>query len=285
MDVNNEFIRIHAGVQRVWANPDRKGGWSSHPLLTVGVRPPTTTPPMLDFGATAFISILFLVDPPGTVPAFISLTAKYSPAKRRKTALVASLTATLTLAGFAAIGNYIFRVLGLTLPAFQIAGGFILFLVALDMIRADALTQEDPEEMKESEEAADVAVARSPSPCWPASTLQHRRGPDGAGPERRPGLPRLPRHRGHRHHHLCHAAPSPNRSSRRLGKTGIHILGACSGLVHTGIAVQFVLNGLTAAGLIARPKREAEVRGERSEFRGQRSEDKSWLSEASNSDL
>ena len=51
--------------------------------------------PMLDFGTTASISILFLVDPPGTVPAFISLTARQTPPQRRKTALVASLTATL----------------------------------------------------------------------------------------------------------------------------------------------------------------------------------------------
>src|SRR5262245_36322706 len=118
---------------------------------------------MLDFATTAFISILFLVDPPGTVPAFMALTAKYSPAKRRKTALVASLTATLTLMGFAAVGNVVFRGLGLTLPAFQIAGGIILFMVALDMIRAQRTTQEDPEDMKESAESAesagDVAVA------------------------------------------------------------------------------------------------------------------------------
>jgi multiple antibiotic resistance protein len=209
---------------------------------------------MLDFGTTAFISILFLVDPPGTVPAFISLTAKYTPEKRRKTALVASLTTTLTLAGFAAIGNYIFRVLGLTLPAFQIAGGLILFLVALDMIRAQRLTQEDPEEMKESEEAADVAVAPLAIPML-------------AGPAALSTVAVL----------MAQAQNAGEVSlvflsilltglitfvtlrlaepiQRRLGKTGIHILGRVLGLVLAGIAVQFVLNGLSAAGLIAKPK-------------------------------
>jgi multiple antibiotic resistance protein len=97
---------------------------------------------MLDFATTAFVSILFLVDPPGTVPAFIALTSRYSPEKRRKTALVASVAATLILMGFAAVGNVIFQVLRLTLPAFQIAGGLVLFLVALDMIRAQRSTQE-----------------------------------------------------------------------------------------------------------------------------------------------
>src|SRR4051812_44174999 len=105
---------------------------------------------MLDFGTTAFVSILFLVDPPGTVPAFIALTAKFPSEKRRRTAFVASLTTALTLAGFAALGNVVFRVLGLTLPAFQIAGGLILFTVALDMIRAQRSTQENAEEMSES---------------------------------------------------------------------------------------------------------------------------------------
>jgi multiple antibiotic resistance protein len=70
---------------------------------------------MLAFGTTAFMSILFLVDPPGTVPAFIALTERQTPEKRRRTALVASLTTTLTLMGFAAIGNVVFRVLGLIL--------------------------------------------------------------------------------------------------------------------------------------------------------------------------
>jgi len=209
---------------------------------------------MLDFGTTAFISILFLVDPPGTVPAFISLTARYSPVKRKKTALVASLTATLTLAGFAAIGNYLFQVLGLTLPAFQIAGGLILFLVALDMIRAQRQTQEDPDEMKESEEAADVAVAPLAIPML-------------AGPAALSTVAVL----------MAQAQNIGQVSlvylailltglitfvtlrlaepiQRRLGKTGIHILGRVLGLVLAGIAVQFVLNGLTAAGLIAKPK-------------------------------
>src|ERR1700761_1154521 len=97
---------------------------------------------MLDFATTAFISVLFLVDPPGTVPMFIALTNRYPPEKRRKTALVASTAATVILMGFAAVGNYIFRVLQLTLPAFQIAGGLVLFVQALDMIRAQRSTQE-----------------------------------------------------------------------------------------------------------------------------------------------
>src|SRR5579883_1324196 len=113
---------------------------------------------MLDFGTTAFVSILFLVDPPGTVPAFMALTGHYPPEKRRKTAVVACLTATLTLMGFALVGNVLFRSLGLTLPAFQIAGGLILFVVALDMIRAHELPEENEAELEEGKVAGDVAI-------------------------------------------------------------------------------------------------------------------------------
>ncbi len=208
---------------------------------------------MLDFGTTAFVSILFLVDPPGTVPAFMALTARQSPEKRRRTAFVASLTAALTLAGFAAVGKFIFRFLGLTLPAFQIAGGLVLFLVALDMIRAQRSTQEDPDEMREGKQADDVAIAPLAIPmlAGPAalSTVtilmaQARDIWETSMVFAAIGLTGL----------ICWitlrlAEPI----QRRLGKTGIHILGRVLGLVLAGIAVQFVLNGLASAGIIKLP--------------------------------
>src|SRR5262245_15979395 len=208
---------------------------------------------MLDFGTTAFISILFLVDPPGTIPAFMALTADYTPEKRRKTAFVASLTATLTLAVFAAIGNYIFRVLGLTLPAFQIAGGLILFLVALDMIRAQRSTKEGPEDMKEGEEAGDVAIAPLAIPML-------------AGPAALSTVAVLMAQAQNAGQvslvffaialtgficYLCLRLAEP--IQKRLGRTGVQILGRILGLVLAGIGVQFILNGLSAAGMIQKP--------------------------------
>ena len=205
---------------------------------------------MLDFATTAFVSILFLVDPPGTVPAFILLTSHYSPRRRKRTALVASVTAALTLMAFAAVGNVVFQMLGLTLPAFQIAGGLILFLVALDMIRAQRPTQESPDELQEGEAADDVAIAPLAIPmlAGPAAlatvTVLMAQAKDTAqvvfvfAAIALTGV-------------VCYltlrlAEPI----QRRLGKTGIHILGRILGLVLAGIAVQFVLNGLRAGGLI-----------------------------------
>jgi multiple antibiotic resistance protein len=213
---------------------------------------------MLDFATTAFVSILFLVDPPGTVPAFMALTARYSPARRRKTALVASSVAALTLMGFAAVGNVVFRGLGLTLPAFQIAGGLILFLVALDMIRAERSTQERPEEMKECEDSpdeADVAVAplaipmlAGPAALSTVAVLMAQAKDAGQVvfvflAIALTGL-------------ICYVTlrlAEPIQT--RIGTTGVHILGRVLGLVLAGIGVQFILNGLKAADLI--PKQAA----------------------------
>lgn len=205
---------------------------------------------MLDFATTAFVSILFLVDPPGTVPAFISLTARYTPAKRRRTALVASLAATAILAGFASAGNVVFRVLGLTLPAFQIAGGLVLFLVALDMIRARRSTQEGPGELQEGAEAADVAIAPLAIPmlAGPAAlstvTVLMAQAENAASVAivflaiALTGA-------------VCYVTLRlAEPIQRRLGTTGIHVLDRVLGLVLAGIAVQFVLNGLKAAELL-----------------------------------
>lgn len=206
---------------------------------------------MLDFAVTAFVSILFLVDPPGTVPAFLALTANYTPARRRRTAFVAALAATLTMMGFALVGNALFRALNLTLPAFQIAGGMILFLVALDMIRSETGTAEhQPSDEEASATTGEVAITplavpllAGPAALSTVAVLMARA--DGIAQMASVfaaiavmGL-------------LCFLTfRLADPIQRRLGITGIHVLGRILGLVLAGIAVQFVLDGLAAAGII-----------------------------------
>jgi multiple antibiotic resistance protein len=210
---------------------------------------------MLDFSLTAFVSILFLVDPPGTVPAFLALTSRYPPAKRRRTALVACVTATLTLAGFAAVGSYLFRYLGLTLPAFQIAGGLILFVVALDMIRAQRSTQEDPEEMKEGAAADDVAITPLAIPflAGPAALSTVTVLMAQADTTARAAVVFLAIGLTGAISYATLRLADP--IQRRLGTTGIHVLGRILGLVLAGIAVQFVLDGLGEAGVIPKVRK------------------------------
>src|SRR4051794_22333352 len=107
---------------------------------------------MLDFALTAIASILFVVDPPGALPTYLVMSQGDDPAKRRPTAWRASLVATVTLAVFGGASNILLRLFGLTMPAFQIAGGLLLFLVALDMTRAQRPAQEGPGDIGEGSE-------------------------------------------------------------------------------------------------------------------------------------
>ena len=204
---------------------------------------------MLDFWITAFVSILFLVDPPGTIPAYLALTSRYTPERRKKTALVACLTATVTLCVFAAVGSYLFRYLQLTLPAFQIAGGLVLFLVALDMIRAKT-TQEDPDEIKAGEESQDVAITPIAVPflAGPAALSTVAILMSQADDTVKASTVFLAIALTGFISYITLRLAEPIR--RRLGMTGIHVLGRVLGLVLAGIAVQFVLDGLAAAKLI-----------------------------------
>ena len=205
---------------------------------------------MLDFATTAFVSILFLVDPPGIIPSFLSLTARYDPARRRRTARTACIAATIALMTFAAGGTYLFHYLSLTLPAFQIAGGIILFIVALDMIRAQRSTQEDPEEMKESAASSDVAITPLAIPllAGPASlstvavlTAKAQDWGEAVMVQSAIVLTGV----------VCFVTLRlAEPIQKRLGTTGIHVLGRVLGLVLAGIAVQFVLDGAAAAKII-----------------------------------
>jgi multiple antibiotic resistance protein len=210
---------------------------------------------MWDFALTAFTSILFLVDPPGCIPAFLALTARYDAAKRKRTALVACVTAALVMSGFGIVGGYLFHFLHLSLDAFKIAGGLVLFLVAIDMIRAQRSTQEDPEEMKEGQAASDVAIAPLAVPllAGPAalSTVTVLVA-NAEGDWGKIGLVHLAVALTGLIGYLCFRLAEP--IQRRLGTTGIHVLGRILGLVLAGIAVQFVLDGLTGAGVIHQNK-------------------------------
>ncbi len=209
---------------------------------------------MFDFTLTALVSLLFLVDPPGTIPPFLALTARYAPRKRRRTALVACVAATLIMTAFALVGTWLFATLGLSLPAFQIAGGLILFLVALDMIREKPEPGDDAAvegaEADGSADAGDVAITplavpllAGPAALSTVAVLMSRASTvfESAGVFVAIALTGLTAYAT-----LRLADPI----QRRLGVTGIHVVGRVLGLVLAGIAVQFVLDGLAAAKVI-----------------------------------
>jgi multiple antibiotic resistance protein len=113
----------------------------------------------LTFCLVAFSAIFFVVDPLAVLPIFLAMTANETPAQKRATALRAAITTGITLTVFAAAGTLIFKFFGITLGAFKIAGGVLLFLVALDMMQAQkSRTRSTPEEEREGIEKADVAI-------------------------------------------------------------------------------------------------------------------------------
>jgi len=83
---------------------------------------------------TAFATLFVVIDPPGLVPMFIALTAGMSAERRRAMALRACLIATALLTAFGLAGESILGFIGISMPAFRIAGGILLFLTALDML-------------------------------------------------------------------------------------------------------------------------------------------------------
>src|SRR5580658_393563 len=111
------------------------------------------------FSLLALSSIFFLVDPFAALPTFLAVTEGADPARRSSIARKASLTALIVLAGFAFAGEAIFRLFGITLPAFEIAGGVILLLIGLDMLQAKrSPTQESPKETRAAQIKDDVGI-------------------------------------------------------------------------------------------------------------------------------
>jgi multiple antibiotic resistance protein len=84
-----------------------------------------------------FVTLLVVMDPPGNVPIFLSVTRNLSQAERNRAALVASMTAFLVIFLFALLGQQILDYLNVSLPALQGAGGLLLLLVALQLLRGD----------------------------------------------------------------------------------------------------------------------------------------------------
>ena len=114
---------------------------------------------LLEYGVLAFSSLFVIVDPIATVPAFLAMTARSTVSQRLRMARVACFVAVGILAGFALVGQWLFSLLGITLPAIQVAGALVLLLVALDMLRAQrSPVQETAEETAAGSTMDDIAV-------------------------------------------------------------------------------------------------------------------------------
>src|SRR5436853_1286490 len=209
------------------------------------------TAAVVQFAVVALSSIFFLVDPFAAIPAFLVMTADASPASRRHMAARASWTCFIVLCAFGLMGSWIFRIFGITLPAFEIAGGLILLLIGIDMLQARrSKTQEVAMETREGVEKEDVGITPLGIPMLAGpgaiSTVMVLLGPSPRIWQAIPVFVAIAVTSFASYLVLAGA----ERLRRQLGETGIRILMRLMGLLLTAIAVQFFLNGLQHLGAI-----------------------------------
>ena len=115
---------------------------------------------MIELFTTAFITLAVIIDPPGCAPIFASLTTGTDAAHRRRMAIRSAAVAWCILVVFALLGEPLLRTLGISLSAFRLAGGIMLFMIALDMVfeRRTERREERAEEIKGTPEAEDISV-------------------------------------------------------------------------------------------------------------------------------
>jgi multiple antibiotic resistance protein len=240
---------------------------------------PSALADLLQFSFVALTSILFLVDPIAAIPTFLAMTADQDRIQRRHMAKRAAWTCLVVLSGFAAAGKFIFQLFGITLPAFKIAGGVILLLIGLDMLRARrSQTKETPGEAEEGAEKEDVGIIPLGIPMLAGpgaiSTVMVL---IGGKADWRYWIPVF----------LAIVIVSvvsywilagADSVRQHLGETGIRILTRLMGLMLTAIAIQFMLNGLADVGLVksgahAKVEIPADHQGRRSIYSRSRNPD------------
>jgi multiple antibiotic resistance protein len=114
---------------------------------------------LTEYTLLAFSSLFVIVDPLAVVPAFVAMTPNDAPAAQLRMARMACAVAAGVLVLFALAGKWIFKLLGITLPAFQIAGSILLLRIALDMLYAKrSAAQETSEEVEAGAAKDDIAI-------------------------------------------------------------------------------------------------------------------------------
>ena len=203
----------------------------------------------IQFFLVTLSSIFFLVDPFALVPTFLAMTASSSQSHRRAMARRASFTCFFLLTGFALAGSLVFDVLGITMPAFKIAGGIILLLIGIDMVQARRpATNETEKEADEGAHKADIGIVPlgMPKLAGPGaiSTVMVLIG--SAETPVKFGLVIAALALTAAAAYLILSAA--DRVRKMLGETGIHILSRIMGMLLMALAVQFMVDGLASLG-------------------------------------
>lgn len=203
---------------------------------------------MTEVFVTAFVTLFVIIDPIGLAPIFIALTRGMTQEERRRVGLRALILGFVILAVFGLFGDALLRAIGISIPAFRISGGLLLFLTALDMLFE---RRSDRRERKTEETPADPSVFPLAMPLI-------------AGPGALTTMILL----GSRHSGSAGTLVGINlvlvavlvltyvlfRAShlieRVLGHTGVVVLTRLFGILLAALSVQFVLDGLRDYGFV-----------------------------------
>ncbi len=203
-----------------------------------------------DFAILSFTSLFVIVDPVGLIPAFLAMTQQNTPQERLHMARLASLITFIILILSFFFGQKLLTAFGITLPAFEIAGGIVLLLVGLDMLQARRTAlKETQEEKAEGITKHDVAITPMAIPML-------------AGPGAITAVILLTNKAETFTHQMILAGNIVLVSvltllilgfvavrSKILSVIALKITSRLMGLILTAIAVQFILNGILAARL------------------------------------
>ena len=192
-----------------------------------------------------FTSILFIVDPFAVIPTFLAMTPRDSPQQRRVLARRGAWTCAVTLIAFALGGSAIFKIFGITIGAFKIAGGVLIGLNALDMVQARRSQQrETAVETAEGIEKDDIGIMPLGVPmlAGPGAISTVMVLALGAkGPTMTAAVYVSIVLTAVITYFVLAAA---SMVERRLGQTGMRILTRLMGLVLCAIAIQFIVDGV-----------------------------------------
>ena len=198
------------------------------------------------FMITALVTMFVVIDPIGMAPLFLALTSGMTPAQRRRIAVRAVCVAGFVLALFAFFGEAVLGFVGISMPAFRIAGGILLFLTALDMLFERRTKRREDKTHDEDTHDPSVFPLAIPLIAGPGAIasiiLLVGEKPGGEGMVMVLSITALV---------LIGMALILLASSyvdRIIGKTGIDVITRILGMLLAALSVQFVLDGLAAFG-------------------------------------
>ncbi|MBM3600435.1 MAG: NAAT family transporter [Alphaproteobacteria bacterium] len=204
---------------------------------------------MTEFVVSTFVTLLIIIDPLAVSPVFLGMTRHATSAQKRAMALKGTLIAGGILLVFALAGAWLLKTLGIGMPAFRIAGGVLLFLIAVDMVlaRQSGIRSTTPPENEEADHKEDISVfplaiplIAGPGAMTTVMLLMSRTEGD----------------------HLRQAIVlgvlvivlattfvclvGAGQLARLLGVTGTNVINRVLGIVLAALAVQFILDGIRA---------------------------------------